>query len=304
MAQFSPTPFSLSDFIQRIFPTIIAACLFVPFYSSLNAVVSPEGLIFGAAILGYIVSPVVIDIAYYVYKYFPFLRKHIRDNEEWRLWLADNWKGERFFYSLSKDEKESLYLNGSYTDFFRTVSFYLFVYSLINLIWLLNAILFNKEKGGSLWSNIITVTTPMYKNWQAPTLIILIISAVLFYYMFKSFLLYYGLLFFENGENIVLAEKYHRTHGNLAINVWGKVIYQGEPIEGAEVKLIGNDYEILDSVRTNSRGYFKFKNRYNDCLRAPCVIFVTVRGWQFERTIILTETVVPYFEIRGPTTAS
>lgn len=297
MAAPSPSSFIFRDFIQYIFPTLIAACLFVPFSSRLNSVVSFEGLFFGAAILGYIISSPLTKLVNFSMRYIPIAKGTLREYEKRGEWIANNWNFERLFFVLSNDEREYIYLTSSYAEFYRFVGFYLLIYFVANVAWLLSSILPDAGSLAEVWRRSLGAATPMLKNVQVPTLLLLLITPVLSYFLFRDFFTEYEAMFLERGQYAAFAEKYHLEKGNIAVSIWGKVLSQGEPVAQAQIKLLSSNYEELDRAMTDEKGHFQFVGKYAECLNSTCHLYLAGPSFELEQTLLLSEKQVPYVEI-------
>ena len=293
MAAISTASFVFRDFIRDILPTIIGACLFVPLIRN----VSPDALVIAGIILGYLISPLIHEVAYYTYKYLPFIRKKLKEYEYKRKWCAANWDQGRLFYSLNKDDKEYVFLSGGYAYFYRLISFYLFVYFVINLLSLREAL--NSKPLDTWWCVARSVETAMMGGWKMPTIAVLIISPILSSLASRRYFLEYNLLFFENGSYAMLAEAEQREKGGMALSIWGKVIYSGKPATDLNVTLIVDNRTIYEA-QTNQYGEFQFVKKFRECVNRDCKLCILTTVWQFEGSIEITETTIPRFEIHGP----
>jgi hypothetical protein len=294
VAQPLTPPLSLRDFFQRIFPTIIAVSLFAPLYAPLRNVISLEGLIFSAFLLGYLIESPISRIISLIYDKLPSAKAYSKRMR----WFGKNWDYSKLFYSLTNEEREYLYLTASYAHFYKSVSFYLLVYFGCNLFLLLKRV----PLAGSvadLPSCLISTTTPILKEWEAPTFLLLITSAILCYSTFKDYLLEYEVLFLDEGAYVTMAEKYHRENGNIARNIWGRVLHNGQAVDAAKVSLLKNAEEIAD-VTANEDGYFQFDGKFAECVGSPCKLKVRVNGQELETSFSLKDKQVPYFQINVP----
>lgn len=287
----SPPPFSLRDFFQRIFPTIIAACLFVPFLEPLNKVASLEGLIFGAIVFSYLIESPVSRIVSLVYDKLPkpqALSKRMR-------WIANNWDYDALFYSITTEEREYLYLTHGYARFYKTISFYLLAYALLNMFILLrNATPIDHLP--ELWSRLSIATTPTLAMQQVPTLPLLSVSILLCYFTFRDYLLEYKVLFLDGGAYPKLAERYHREKGKIAKSIWG-VVYQSEKVvPNADLSLYSNDGEIT-TVRTDQEGRFQFIGKFSQCVNTECRLKIKACDHEREIQVPQDDKHVPYFRI-------
>lgn len=299
MAAISPPPLSLRDFIQHSFPTIVGACLFVPFYGPLNQKVSVESLIVASIILGYLISSPMTQIASFVTKRLPILGRKIHKYREEATWYSQNWDYDRLFYTLNKDDKEYLYLTGSYAEFYRLVGFYLLVYFLLNLVLLMKALL-TVTTLADVKLVLVSLNTSMLGGWPANTMIVLIISFLLSVYAFRDFLIEYKALFLPNGQYITMAQNQHIEKGLIAKSIWGRVLSNGDGIAKANVKLLKEDGSIIEEAETNDSGFYQFKDRYLQCLNTTCRISTITPAWQKDRIITITDKQIPYFELQGP----
>jgi hypothetical protein len=291
MAALSASPLTLRDFIQRIFPTVIAVCLFVPFVESLRTKMTLESIISGGAILGYLIADPMKSFSRKVTSYVPFFRKRLKSYERRWAWIKLKWNLDRLQSYLTKDENEYVDQLGSRAIFDQVTIFYLMIYLALNLYRLFGAFRFGSEywprmksaehlKG--LLATLTGLRTPMIGDWQAPTLLLVLAVPIVIGFLFKDFLLHFNLVFLEQGQYDILADKYHRAEGDIATSVWGLVTLDQKPLVGKRVELLKNS-SAIDQDKTNERGYFQFKWKYEECLDATCTVRVYLDGQTFSK---------------------
>jgi hypothetical protein len=269
MSELAPllAPYSLRDLLQRILPTVIASCLFIPFSPPLNKMVSFEGLIIGAILLSYLIeSPIsqeslISQIVSTIYDKLPKYKSLLGKKR----WLSNNWNYDELFYSLSNEEREYLYLAASYIHFYKTVSFYLLIFAIVNL----GLIIENSYPFYSLddlWCKLQAVKTPILGQNELPSLPLFLISLILCYYTFKDFTLEFEVLFLENGAYQVMAKRYHLVNGGIATGIWGTVLQQGMIAKDVDVVLekkeTNNYYSEVCRVKTDDQGRFQFIEKF------------------------------------------
>ena len=63
MADAAPLSFTLRDVFQKVFPTVIALCLFIPFVRALKEPPGIEEIIFAGVVLSYLIAPPMRKVA-------------------------------------------------------------------------------------------------------------------------------------------------------------------------------------------------------------------------------------------------
>jgi hypothetical protein len=297
MADVAPSPLTFRDFLYYTLPTAIAICLFAPLYNPLRDKISIESLILSAVILGYLVSTPVIKLASKLYNKLPILSARLADYKKKMEWSKRNWDYDRLFYFISNEEREYLYLTRSYADFYRLVSFYLIIYSIINISRLVDVAWVARGDVGKMMQGVISATTPLPKDAAMPTWLLLLASMILSYYALKEFFNEYRILFHDKGQYTTFAEKYHKANGGIAVSVWGKVHHNGLPHKGVEVELIGKDNSSLGKETTDSDGHFQFYRKYSACSGGSCKLQVRAGDKSEDQQITPTDKTVPYYEV-------
>jgi hypothetical protein len=257
-------PFSLRDFLQRILPTVIASCLFIPFCPSLNKIVSFESLIVGATLISYMIESPVSQLVSIIYDKLP-KSKFLLGKKSW---LSNNWNYDELFYSLSPEEREYLYLTSGYIHFYKTVSFYLLIFAIANLVLILESS-YPFFPLDNLWWKLQEVKTPILGQKELPSLPLFLISLTLCYYTFKDYTLEFEVLFLESGAYQVLAKRYHREKGGIARGIWGTVSLQGVVVKDADVileKNVNSIFQEVCRVKTDDQGCFQFAEKFAECV--------------------------------------
>lgn len=263
---FSIPSLSVRDFIQNIFPPIIAISLFAPFFPSLKHITF-EAIIIVGAIIGYISYPVIEN--FIKLPNFPETLSKYRERAKWN---AANWDYTRFFFTIDKDDREYLNLLGGYIKFCIITGIVLFVYILFNFY-----VIISEFKQSSEIKALFTARTKMLGDWQLSSLVLIIISCFLSYFLFKKAISEYKELFFETGNIVILAGEYHQKNGNIAKKIWGRLIRKQDSNE----TFCLNNYKVilekaneapdvnkeLDCADVKEDGYFQFNKANYDNLK-------------------------------------
>lgn len=369
-------PLTLRDFLQYVLPTVLAACMFVPFAAPHDRV-SVEGLVFGSVALSYLVWQPAYRLAQSFYEFFPPTRARTKKAFETSKRTVGQWAGrhDKLRYMMTSDEREYLYSHGSFAALYAVAGFYLFVYAALNLFLLVRAALFGVgfsvyassmtarsaasafaataagleapaapvtlavEAARALWKaapvgplnpqahmlllftsaddlsevtrRVLGAATPSVINFQMNTLTLFAASAVLCYFAYKQYHLYYDLVFKEGGQYDLLAEKYLSD----ARVVWGQVKYHVGPehgglFRGAVVTLRRKDGAVLDTTKADANGRFQLADKSAECWTAEgCEVYVDIKGTEAgkdrPKTVFFTgfkfgEGEVGYAELRVP----
>jgi hypothetical protein len=303
MPEFSPSVFTFRDFMQKVLPTIIAICLFVPFDTSLKEIPKIEEIIFAGVILGYLIASPVRWLADSGIKYLPLYWARQRDYGNRREWVSRNWNYLRLHSYLSKEESDQIEEDGSLIVFYRVITFFLLIYFGLNLWLLINAFDYDLTHLSAIstaryWRDVLSVLvnlkTPVLAIGTLPTGIILPVIFLLIVFGVRESLEAYKYVFLEEGKYANLADRYQIEKGGIAVSIWGQVLRaetnkkDGEavlrnPVEGATVMLLKGTIEI-DKRVTSKTGYFQFENRYKDCLNATCTLCVKNEDIKEDRT--------------------
>jgi hypothetical protein len=297
-----PSTFIFNDFICCILPTIIALCLFFPFYPNIEPKL--QDIILFAAILGYLINSIIARVTPFIYNKVPYIKRKIKEVGEHRKWSAKNWDFDIFFYSLEDKDREFLFLTRSYKGFYENVSFYFLLYFILNIYYFLRNITTlvviplctTKDLGKLSYLSIIySIKTSLLGNIQIPTLFIIPISLIFFYYLFDDYL--------GESENLIrqndnFAKKYHRKNGDIAVSIWGKIIKDTKSAPNVEVELLDKKCNLIDQVHSDSNGLFQFEGKYKENISKMIIIRVVDKQVIKENHYQLNEKEVPYFEIK------
>ncbi len=294
MLKLPSDPFSFRDFIQFILPTLIGASLFLPYVSPLPSI---ETVLVLAALFSYIIATPVSEFARLVYRLIPGVRRRVKELADRREWWGCNWDYDRLFYFLSKDERDYLYLTGSYTEFNRTVSVYVLVYFLVQLGALVRAAIEVPAAGISWWAAALGQTTPMLGGWTAPTMLLAVVAIVLFRYLFANFAQEWEILFLEGGQYVTFAIKYHEAGNRIARSIWGRVGSAQHSVANAEVTLLA-DGSQLAQTQTDRDGRFQLVDAYPLCLGKGCLVRVKQGTVTVEKELSTDPKAIPYMEFR------
>lgn len=310
MGGISVSAFVFRDVIRYILPTIIALGLYVPYFVPEGRELSIETLLLFSVVLGYVVySPISYLASTFqisILKYVP--RLSIYQHKKRRMWWTTNWDYDELWTNLEQQERDYLYLTMSYIEFFRLSGFYFFIYMVINLIYFISSLYTSFTLGefsgisfGSFIVQLLTYKTQMLGNWNASTLIVIVLSTILFYFLYASSSSEYGILFVDGGFFPKFAEKYQKKIGNIARSIWGTVyeIYGDErnPLPAVEVSLLGNDNELVSKSTTDDSGDFQFEDKFKSCLNIECKLEISDTQWSGSTPIKLTVMKIPNFEI-------
>jgi len=322
MAEASPLAFSLRDILRRIFPTVIAICLFAPLFKRFRDLHEIENIIFAGVVLSYLLSAPVRKASDYLFMRSPFWREQWQEQKTRREWVNRNWDYQRLHEYLTKDELELIEEDGNLFLFYRAITFYLLFYLLVVLgIFLITGFDFDLTRLSEIatlkywrdvWSVVVHARTSVLAIGEIPILIVVTIVAVLAYFSIKESFQGYEYTFLEGGTYPNLSEKYHREKGDIARSIWGQVLGceagkskadGGKPIPGAKARLLINDLEIA-ADDTNRGGYFQFANMFGECVDKTCVVTVQVGAITKRQTRTFSKTSKPNFTFRFPTMAA
>ncbi len=264
MADVSTSPFTFRDFIQLIFPTMVALAMFVPFDGALAGKLSVTGLVFAAIVLGYLMSSLVTAIANWVTARIPFFGRRLDERKRQSAWLTDNWDLAALHSYLTKDENDFIDLLSSLWIFYRITAFYLLAYATVNVVRVALAVhhrpgwLAAARPGGwtTAWEVARTLDTPMLGNWSLPTLVAIGVSLPLMGLALRDCLQEYERVFLEGGLYDQYAAKYQRKERTIARRVWGQVLDGGRPLGDATVRVLRYGAEIVRASSDQSGRFF------------------------------------------------
>ncbi|TNJ34210.1 hypothetical protein FGF66_12340, partial [Chlorobaculum thiosulfatiphilum] len=123
----STSGFLYRDILKYVLPTLLFLILIVPL---LNGSINYEILIPFGIITSLLFGPLLSEISTLLFKLFPKVKKLISVSE----WMNSNWDYGKMFYSLSKDERDYLYLTAAYIDFFKNSGLVIFIFMVLSLI--------------------------------------------------------------------------------------------------------------------------------------------------------------------------
>jgi len=175
---------------------------------------------------------------------------------------------------------------------------YLLGYSLLNFARIAKA-LFSATTCAEALAVFVRLNTPMLGGWSANTSIVLIVSVILMCYAYRDFLIEFEELFLSGGQYVTMAENYHRTAGNIAVSVWGRVLQGDQDAPNVTVGL-SLEGSVIETTQTDNEGRFQFAGRYAECLTSGCAIILSTDSES--RTIAIADKQVPSFEFRLPST--
>src|SRR5947209_5331233 len=297
MAVVSTPSFTLRDFIQRILPMVIAVCLFAPFFPGFAAGINLEGLIVGAAILGYVAAePLDRWLFSRLMGLLPVVGPTFKKYRRERQWVLRNWDSARLFFSLSNDDRESAILSFSYIDFYSYVGFLLLAYAFVNLGWLVAEVL---GGGGPLWARAVYATTPMLGGWRVSTVLVFALALILAYSSLDQYLSIYYQFYLRRGQFDMLARLYHEKEGGVAVSIWGSVLRNGAAAPDVEVRLLSDNYRVLASTVTDEEGRFQFLDWCRKDPTARRKLLALTPEWRVERRARLKEKHVPCFDLES-----
>jgi len=322
MADTVSSPFTLRDIIKHVAPTLIALCLFIPFHPSLNNKIKSETLVFCAIILGYLLEHPVMFLADLVFKILspvlqPFLKllsmffpnlpnQSTKKLAQKRDWLTKNWDYNKLFYSMTQEEREYIYLTGSYAEFYKLTSLYLIVYIILITSKFINYIYINYNNPDIL--NIVKVATnmsiPMIGGWETPFWSIFMLVFISFISSYINFINEYGVLFLENGQYVEFAKRYHREKGNIAKSIWGIAKKRDEPLSNIWLELYTKSentddesgFAFLGKTASDETGNFQFENMFSKCVGKEIRITLVNDGKNLDRIFFVNEKEIPFFE--------
>lgn len=320
MADTVSSPFTLRDIIKHVAPTLIALCLFIPFHPSLNNKIKSEALVFCAIILGYLLEHPVTFLADLVFKILSpvselFLKLLSRfspnlPQSEYkklthkRAWLTKNWDYNKLFYSMTQEEREYIYLTGSYTEFYRITSLYLIVY-IILIIGRFTSYIYANYNSPDIIEAAINMPIPMIGGWETPFWSIFTLVFISLISSYINFIDEYGILFLENGQYVEFAKRYHKEKGNIAKSIWGIAKKQDTPLPNILLQLYikrenpGKDPDLafLGETRSDEIGNFQFENMFSKCVGKEITIRLVNDDNNLNYTSLVKETEIPFFEI-------
>lgn len=157
---------------------------------------------------------------------------------------------------------------------------------------------------------VLGAATPSVINFQMNTLVLFVASAVLCYFAYQQYHLYYDLMFKAGGQYDLLAEKYL----NDERSVWGQVKYhegeeQGHLFRDAVVTLKKKDGTVIATAKADDDGRFQLADKSSECWTSGCQIYVDIKGTEagqdrpktvYFREFMFRKDQVAYAELRVP----
>jgi hypothetical protein len=281
------SPLTFRDSVRHLLPTAAAICLFAPLLASDKLELG--SLVFAAVLLGYVVTTPLTIFLGWLYRFTPAVKNLSRQRE----WIASNWDFDELFLNrLTQEEKEYVYLTGAYVDFYRQLAFYLLVYTGVNLFILVRAILDNPKHSGIL-QTILNTTTPIAGGPHFPAALLVIFSMLLGIYCFWDFLNEYSSLFLEGGIYPKFAAKSQTEKGGVAVSIWGMVRHGRAGMPGIKVELNNSQKVTLQSVTTDSNGYFQFENKFKDLAGVDGTLKASIGGAVIEKPVKADPKTIP-----------
>jgi len=246
-----PSPFTFRDTIQYIFPVLLGAALFSPYFAAVERL---EFIFLAAALFSYVLYTPLNGLARLVYRTVPGLRTPVRKLQAKQKWSAQHWDYDRLFYQkLDEKEREYLYLTAGYADFHRTSSFFLLCFTLAQVGEVIGAVTRNSGPRGTVRQAWI-VRTEMVGGWDIPASIAILAGAILFWTSFNDYL--------SEADDLAntytrFAQKYQEADPGLAQGMWGWVRMQDALVSGATVRFISPGGTLLCECRTDAEGRFQ-----------------------------------------------
>jgi hypothetical protein len=300
----SPSAFLTRDFIEYVFPATVATCLFLPF--SRDGSIGLEILVGGSVLVSYILGSIRDTLSGISWIDGSLINLHLHppasrerkesESEDENSWQAGNWDYDLLFYSLSKDDREYIYLTAAYRNMSYALSLYLLLYGIVNLFWLGGCLLIKGWIFELAWSDL-ALRTPILGGKSAPAILLLLLSYLALNSLYSWYIKESESLFGDFGMYNQFARRVQRETGNLATSVWGRVLRGEVPIERAIVELIV-DGQSHGRERTDEKGRFQFKGAYRTCLGRQCRFQVYARGLRREIEIQVASKEVPEFDIQ------
>lgn len=303
----SEGPVSLSamltrDVIRHVTPTLIAVAFLQPFTSSSMAIINVEALVTVALLSGFFVTAlagqaVEVGVISSVMSKLYLTQKGDEPNSEVvgnaHEWWSANWDYDRLFFSLDKDDREYTYLTYAYRDCFELISFFFFLYCIINTLLLVGRSIVDLNYNVFEVSELFTIRTSLLYG-SAPTVLVILVAYLFFNSMTSWTRAEERALIWDGGIYPEFAARQQRKEGGLARGIWGWVRCSDKLLPGARVHLLCNGAEI--GVQTsNSEGRFQFPINIQEILGKTCSL--NVEGYEPGRSFTLDEKSVPEYSL-------
>lgn len=248
------SPFSYRDTIQHVLPNLLGYLLFAPLLPEPK---HPEIALICVAVLSFVADAPLRRTTRLFYRNAPWTRRRFRAAEAELARLGSRWNLDKLFrQSASEEEREYLYLTGSYANFYRLSGFYLFLIGCLS-VWRLVLAAWNVGARGVLLEEL-----EVAGGWSPPALVVALIAFVLAESAARDFFFESEQLFGRRGQYSALAHKLHGRDSSLAKGVWGWVESGGRPVSEADVSLRKPSGEVLASAKTDVQGGFLFEGEY------------------------------------------
>ena len=261
---------------------MIGICLFFPY---LGVEISEPLFFLYSVVLGFLLSSILerIDLV----KHLSSIQKRFDVKDM----MNENWDYNMMFYSLDKDDRDYLYLTGSYLSFFKITSNILIFYFFVNL----SEIISNVTKDG--FTSILTTQTQIIGGLEVNSLIISTITVFLVIFFIKDYIFEFEILFYPSGQYEAFAKKIQLKNTNIILikSIWGRVIHNDKEIENLEIKLLENGV-LLNSIMTDKNGFFQFKDEFKKNLSKTITVEYLVNNTIYSKSMTIDINVVPYFE--------
>ncbi len=240
----STSGFLYRDILKYVMPTLLFLILIVPL---LESSVDYQILILFGIIISLLFGPLLSRISTLLFKLFPNVKKVIKVSH----WMNSNWDYRKAFYSLSKDERDYLYLTGAYIEFFKNSGFVVSVFMILSLIFMVIDL-----KGNYL--EYLNHTTCIMSKFGFNTIALIITCFILIGSLKDALIFETKILLYPNGQFEIFAERVQKESKELlAKKIYGNI----KELQGIEVKLIYQN-KIEATCLTDENGYwsFDFKN--------------------------------------------
>jgi hypothetical protein len=284
----SMSGFLYRDIVKFILPTLIGICLIGSFFE-INLQDTSAFLI--AVFVGFLFSGLLssINIIHWIPK--------IKEREKVKKMMINNWDYDLMFYSLDKDDRDYLYLSGSYLQFYITTVFYLFIYLIINILYFIPNFY---ELNGSTFLKLLNLKTTIIGGIEINSCIVFLLVGIALIFLLKYYILEYEILYFPFGQYDTLARKMQLKNVNIILikSIWGKIIRSNKGLEGNLIYLKENGTTV-ESCETNSYGYFQFNNVFEKYKGKPNLkIETTIDKITHSWDISLSINSMPYYEFK------
>jgi hypothetical protein len=268
--------FSLREFLQLVFPQIIALCLFAPFYSPLDDKVTIEGVLFAGLVLGLLFSSPVDAASKFCARWIPWYRSREKEAIAELSWTRDSLNLERLDAYLTKDDHERIDVVNSLAICYRQTAVFLLIYILWNGCRLIRTPNLSQDVQSwwsglrdsfsiaqtlSIWQAITAPTTPMLGNWSLPTIVAIAAALLVMPFLLNDSLKAMRTLFGAKGMYNDYAFRYQEKDPDIARAIWGKVFMNEAAWKNIMVVLTISPSagdSTTQTTQTDSYGLFSF----------------------------------------------